>query len=50
MLHHGDSDAGQQAQDQAGCGATWDPACEAPKMIKGDDGLYTYTTIKYSLH
>lgn len=31
-------------QDQAGCGATWDPACEATKMIKGDDGLYTFTT------
>jgi maltose-binding protein MalE len=30
-------------QDQAGCGATWDPACEATGMVKGDDGLYTLT-------
>ncbi len=30
-------------QDQAGCGGTWDPACEATAMKKGDDGLYTLT-------
>jgi maltose-binding protein MalE len=28
-------------QDQAGCGATWDPACAKTAMKKGDDGLYT---------
>ena len=27
-------------QDQAGCGASWDPACEATAMELGDDGLY----------
>lgn len=27
-------------QDQAGCGANWDPACEATAMELGDDGLY----------
>ncbi len=30
-------------QDQVGCGGTWDPACEATAMKKGDDGLYTLT-------
>ncbi len=30
-------------QDKAGCGAAWDPACEATGMIEGDDGLYTLT-------
>jgi len=30
-------------QDQAGCGATWDPACKATGMVLGDDGLYTLT-------
>ena len=30
-------------QDQAGCGAAWDPACEATAMEEGDDGLYTLT-------
>lgn len=28
-------------QDKVGCGGTWDPACEATAMKKGDDGLYT---------
>ncbi len=28
-------------QDQAGCGAQWDPACQATAMQEGDDGLYT---------
>ncbi|MCA9944942.1 MAG: extracellular solute-binding protein [Anaerolineales bacterium] len=28
-------------QDQAGCGAQWDPACQATGMEAGDDGLYT---------
>jgi maltose-binding protein MalE len=28
-------------QDLAGCGAQWDPACEATGMQQGDDGLYT---------
>ena len=27
-------------QDKAGCGATWDPACQATALEKGDDGLY----------
>jgi maltose/maltodextrin transport system substrate-binding protein/arabinogalactan oligomer/maltooligosaccharide transport system substrate-binding protein len=27
-------------QDQAGCGAAWDPACAATAMELGDDGLY----------
>jgi arabinogalactan oligomer/maltooligosaccharide transport system substrate-binding protein len=27
-------------QDQAGCGASWDPACPATAMEEGDDGLY----------
>lgn len=31
-------------QDVAGCGAEWDPACEATALKKGDDGLYTLTT------
>ncbi|MFL7812677.1 MAG: extracellular solute-binding protein [Anaerolineales bacterium] len=30
-------------QDKAGCGAAWDPACEATGMIEGDDGMYTLT-------
>jgi arabinogalactan oligomer/maltooligosaccharide transport system substrate-binding protein len=30
-------------QDQAGCGAQWDPACEATGMVEGDDGLFTLT-------
>jgi len=30
-------------QDKAGCGAAWDPACEATAMQQGDDGLYTLT-------
>ena len=30
-------------QDKAGCGATWDPACKATALEKGDDGLYTLT-------
>ena len=30
-------------QDEAGCGADWDPACEATAMTEGDDGLYTLT-------
>jgi maltose-binding protein MalE len=30
-------------QDQVGCGAQWDPACQATAMEQGDDGLYTLT-------
>ena len=30
-------------QDKAGCGAAWDPACEATGMVEGDDGMYTLT-------
>lgn len=30
-------------QDKAGCGGTWDPACPATSMKKGDNGLYTLT-------
>jgi hypothetical protein len=30
-------------QDEAGCGADWDPACEATATEKGDDGLYRLT-------
>ena len=30
-------------QDKAGCGAQWDPACEATAMTKGEDGLYHLT-------
>lgn len=30
-------------QDQTGCGAQWDPACEATALTEGDDGLYTLT-------
>lgn len=30
-------------QDKVGCGAQWDPACEASALKKGDDGLYTIT-------
>lgn len=30
-------------QTMAGCGADWDPACEATGMVEGDDGLYTLT-------
>jgi hypothetical protein len=28
-------------QAAAGCGADWDPACEATAMVLGEDGLYT---------
>lgn len=28
-------------QDKVGCGATWDPACKASALTKGDDGLFT---------
>jgi hypothetical protein len=28
-------------QQKAGCGADWDPACQATAMTEGDDGLYT---------
>jgi len=31
-------------QDEAGCGADWDPACEATATVQGDDGLYRLTT------
>jgi arabinogalactan oligomer/maltooligosaccharide transport system substrate-binding protein len=30
-------------QDEAGCGADWDPACEATGAEEGDDGLYRLT-------
>lgn len=30
-------------QSLAGCGADWDPACQATAMTEGDDGLYTLT-------
>jgi maltose-binding protein MalE len=30
-------------QDKAGCGAAWDPACEATGMVQGEDGLFTLT-------
>jgi arabinogalactan oligomer/maltooligosaccharide transport system substrate-binding protein len=30
-------------QDEAGCGADWDPACEATATVEGDDGLYRLT-------
>jgi maltose-binding protein MalE len=30
-------------QDQAGCGAAWDPACEATALTAGDDGLFRIT-------
>ena len=30
-------------QDQVGCGAAWDPACEATAMEEGDDGKFTLT-------
>lgn len=30
-------------QDKAGCGAQWDPACQATALKKGDDGLYRLT-------
>lgn len=30
-------------QSLAGCGADWDPACEATAMVEGDDGLFTLT-------
>ncbi len=30
-------------QDQAGCGAAWDPACEATAMTQSDDGLFRIT-------
>ena len=28
-------------QSKVGCGADWDPACQATAMKQGDDGLYT---------
>jgi maltose/maltodextrin transport system substrate-binding protein/arabinogalactan oligomer/maltooligosaccharide transport system substrate-binding protein len=30
-------------QDQAGCGAAWDPACDATAMTQSDDGLFRIT-------
>jgi arabinogalactan oligomer/maltooligosaccharide transport system substrate-binding protein len=30
-------------QDKAGCGAAWDPACNATSMTQGEDGKYTLT-------
>jgi maltose-binding protein MalE len=30
-------------QDKAGCGGTWDPACQTTAMKAGDNGLYTLT-------
>jgi arabinogalactan oligomer/maltooligosaccharide transport system substrate-binding protein len=30
-------------QDSVGCGAEWDPACQATALEQGDDGLYTLT-------
>jgi len=30
-------------QDQAGCGASWDPACQATALEEGDDGMFTLT-------
>lgn len=30
-------------QDEAGCGADWDPACDATALEEGDDGMYTLT-------
>jgi maltose-binding protein MalE len=30
-------------QDKVGCGAQWDPACEATALVKGDDGKYRLT-------
>jgi hypothetical protein len=30
-------------QQEAGCGADWDPACPATGMEEGDDGMYTLT-------
>ncbi len=30
-------------QDVVGCGAEWDPACEASQLVEGDDGLFTLT-------
>jgi hypothetical protein len=30
-------------QDQVGCGAAWDPACEATALEEGDDGLFSIT-------
>ena len=30
-------------QDGAGCGANWDPACQATAMEEGDDGLFRLT-------
>ncbi len=31
-------------QSKAGCGADWDPACEATALVEGDNGMYTLTT------
>jgi len=30
-------------QSLAGCGADWDPACNATAMVEGDDGMFTLT-------
>jgi hypothetical protein len=30
-------------QDSVGCGAEWDPACEATALTQADDGTYTLT-------
>jgi arabinogalactan oligomer / maltooligosaccharide transport system substrate-binding protein len=30
-------------QDKAGCGAAWDPACEATALTEGEDGKFTLT-------
>lgn len=30
-------------QSKVGCGADWDPACQATAMKQGDNGLFTYT-------
>jgi hypothetical protein len=30
-------------QDKTGCGAAWDPACQATALKQGDDGKYTVT-------
>lgn len=31
-------------QSLAGCGADWDPACNATALVEGDDGLFRLTT------
>jgi arabinogalactan oligomer / maltooligosaccharide transport system substrate-binding protein len=30
-------------QDEAGCGADWDPACQATALEEGEDGMFTLT-------